>query len=68
MEHILNYHEDRPNQHEKLCDETEHPQLSLTESQWKWDNNMIKISQWKWTHCRTNTSVRRKKYIQKSKE
>ena len=31
-----------------------------------WDNNMIKISQWRESHCRTNTSVKRKKYIQKS--
>ena len=26
-----------------------------------WENNMIRISQWKESHCRTNTSVRRKK-------
>ena len=26
-----------------------------------WDNNMIRISQWKESHCRTNTSIRRKK-------
>ena len=25
------------------------------------DNNMIRISQWRTSHCRTNTSVRRKK-------
>ena len=31
-----------------------------------WDNNMIRISQWKESHCRTNTSIRRKKEIQKS--
>ena len=38
MELLLSDHEDRPNQHEnshKLCDETGHPVLSLTESQWK---------------------------------
>ena len=29
-----------------------------------WDNNMIRISQWRESHCRTNTSVRRKKEIQ----
>ena len=37
MEHLSNDHEDRPNQHEnsnKLCDETGHPVLSLTGSQW----------------------------------
>ena len=32
-----------------------------------WDNNMIRISQWRENHCRTNTSVRRKKEIQKSR-
>ena len=32
-----------------------------------WDNNMIRISQWRKSHCRTNTSVRRKKEIQKSR-
>ena len=26
-----------------------------------WDNNMIRISQWRESHCRTNTSIRRKK-------
>ena len=26
-----------------------------------WDNNMIRIFQWRESHCRTNTSVRRKK-------
>ena len=38
MEHLSNDHEDRPNQHEnshKLCDETEHPVLSLMKCQWK---------------------------------
>ena len=39
MEHVLNYHEDHPNEHNnchKLCDETWHRLLSLKESQWKW--------------------------------
>ena len=34
MEHLSNDHEDHPNQHktnQKLCDETRHPILSLTE-------------------------------------
>ena len=38
MEHLSNDHEDCPNQHKssnKLCNETGHPNLSLTESQWK---------------------------------
>ena len=33
--------------------------------QWKvngnWDSNMIRIPQWMESHCRTNTSIRRKK-------
>ena len=32
-----------------------------------WDNNMIRISQLRESHCRTNTSFRRKKEIQKSR-
>ena len=32
-----------------------------------WDNNMIRILQWKESHRRTNTSIRRKKEIQKSR-
>ena len=28
-----------------------------------WDNNMIRIFQWKESHCRRNTSIRRKNYI-----
>ena len=38
MEHFSNDHEERPNLHEnshKLFDETGHPVLTLTESQWK---------------------------------
>ena len=38
MEHLSNYQEDHPNQHEnnnKLCDETWDPVFSLMESQWK---------------------------------
>ena len=38
MEHLLDDLEDRPNQHEnshKLYDETGHPVMNLTESQWK---------------------------------
>ena len=31
-----------------------------------WDSNMIKISQCRESHCRTNTSIRKKKYIQKN--
>ena len=32
-----------------------------------WDNNINRIYQWRESHCRTTTSVRRKKEIQKSK-
>ena len=32
-----------------------------------WDNNMIRISQWTESHCRTNTSIRRKKQTQKNR-
>ena len=32
-----------------------------------WDSNMIRISRWTESHCRTNTSVRRKKWIQKGR-
>ena len=32
-----------------------------------WDNNKIRISQWREGYYRTNTSVRRKKEIQKSR-
>ena len=38
MEHLSNDQEKHPNQHEnshKLCNEMEHPVLSLLESQWK---------------------------------
>ena len=30
-----------------------------------WDNNMTRITQWRERHCGTNTSIRRKKEIQK---
>ena len=39
--------------------------LGLLESQWKLSN--IRISQWRGSHCRTNTSIIRKKEIQKSR-
>ena len=32
-----------------------------SEVSWNRDNNMIKISEWGETHCRTNTSIKRKK-------
>ena len=68
MEHLPNDHKDRPNQHER-CDAMKRGiRLWL---RWKvngsWDNNMTRIFQWRESHCRTNTSVGRKKEIQKSK-
>ena len=38
MEHLLNDHEDHPNQYKnshKLCDEMEHPVVNLREGLWK---------------------------------
>ena len=67
MEHVSNNYEDHPNQHEnshKLCDETGHPILSLTESQKK----LIQLHAHGFPnggkalfYNRTNTSVKRKK-------
>ena len=64
MEHLSNDHEDHPNQpkiRHKLCNETEYLLLSLTESQWKLRQQHDQNFQWGESHCRTNTSVRRKK-------
>ena len=49
----------------KVCNETGHHVLSLIESQWNWGSSMIRIFRWRESHCRTNTSIRRKKEIQK---
>ena len=52
------------NQHKnshKLCDETRHLVLSLTESQQKLRQPNIRFSQWRENHCRTNNSIRRNK-------
>ena len=59
MEHLSNDHGDHPNQHEnshKLCNETGHSVLGLMESQRKLRQQ----------HER-NTSIRRKKEIQKTR-
>ena len=67
MEYLSNDDEDRPNQDEnshKLCDETGHLFVNFMESQRtlrQHDQNF----QWRESHFRTNTSVRRKKEIQK---
>ena len=49
MEHLSNDHKDRPSQHKnshELCNEMANPVVNLMESQWKRDNNMIRLSQW----------------------
>ena len=64
MEHLSNYHEDPPNQH----DNTHKLFMKwgiLLPIWWavngNWDNNMIRISQWRGSHCRASTSIRQKK-------
>ena len=64
IEHLSIDHEDRHNQHKnsnKLCDETGFHMMEWWKVNRNWDKNMIRISQWRKSHCRTNTSVRRKK-------
>ena len=51
----------------KLFNKMGHLVVNLMESQWKLRHNMIRSSQWRQSHCRTNTSIRRKKKIQKSR-
>ena len=51
----------------KLFDETRYPVLSDWKVNGNWDNNMVRVSQWTENHCRSNTSVRRKKETQKSR-
>ena len=70
MEHLSIDREDNPNQHEnshKLCDERGYLFWVYWKANGNRDNNMIKISEWRDIHCRTNTIVRRKKQIQKSR-
>ena len=70
MEHLSNDHEDHPNQHKnsnKLCDETGHPVLSLSESQRKLRQQCDQNFPMEESHCRRNTRIRRKKEIQKSR-
>ena len=70
MEHLSNDHEDHPNQHEnshKPRDETGYPVLSLLESQWKLRKQHDQNFSMEESCCRTYTSVRRKKEIQKSR-
>ena len=70
MEHLSNYHEDHPNQHKNghmLRDETRHTFLSLLESQWKLRQQYDQNFPMEGKYCRTNTSIRKKKEIQKSR-
>ena len=65
MEHLSNDPKECPNQYKnshKLCNKMGHPIVNLMESQWK-----LRSSQWRESHCRTNTSIRRKKKNQKSR-
>ena len=69
MELLSNDHKDCPNQHKnshKLSNDTEHPAISLMESQWKLTQHDWNF-QWRKNHFRTNISVRRKKEIQQSR-
>ena len=70
MEHLPNDHNDHPNQHKnshKLCYETGHPIVNLMESQWKLRQQHDQNFPMGGSHCRINSSVRRKKQIQKSR-
>ena len=70
MDHLSNDHKECPNQHNnshKLFSKMGRLVVNLMESQWKLRYNMIRGSQWRQSHCRTNTTIRRKKKVQKSK-
>ena len=70
MVHLSNNHKKCPNQHRnshKLFNKMGHPVVNLMERQWKVRCNMIRSSQQRQSHCRTNTSIRRKKKVQKSR-
>ena len=69
MDHLPNDHKECANQHKnshKLFNKMGHPVVNLIERQWKLRYTMIRSSQWRQSYCRTNTSIRRKKKIQKS--
>ena len=70
MEHLSNDCEDHLNQHKnshKLCDETGHLVVNLMESQWKLRQQHDQNFLMRESYCRTNTSIKRKKKIQKSR-
>ena len=49
----------------RQCDETGHPLVNMMESQWKLRQQNDQNFPMEGKHCRTNTSIRRKKEIQK---
>ena len=64
MEHLSNDHEDSPNQQEnshKQFDETRHPVVNIMGRVWKLRQQHDQNFQMGGSHCRTNTSVTRKK-------
>ena len=70
MDHLSNDHKECPDEHKnshKLFNKMGHPIVNLMESQWKLRYNMIRSFQWRQSLCRANTSIRRKKKIQKSR-
>ena len=70
MEHFSNDCKECLNQHKnshRLFNKMGHPVVNLMESQWKQRRNMIRSCQWRQHHCRTNTNIRRKKKIPKSR-
>ena len=63
MEHLSNDHKDHLSQHKnshKLCDEMWHPVVNLMESQWKLRQQHDQNFPMEGSHCRTNTSIKRK--------
>ena len=72
MEHLSNDHEDYPNRQKNTIVIRNAMKWGIPLWIWweingKWDNNMIRTFRWRESHCRTNTSIRRKKEIQKSR-
>ena len=69
-EHMSNDHKDHPNQHKnshKLCDEMDHPIMSLMESQRKLRQQHDQSFPMRKSHYKTNTDVKRRKEIPKSR-
>ena len=68
MEHLSNDHKDGPNWYansHRLCEETEHPVFSWCKSMETETRTWLESGSE--SHCRTNTSIRRKKEIPKSR-